>query len=746
MEVKFISQLQIMLAVCIIQSLVLTVYVTPTLTSINPVSAFPGQIITLSSGSYSYLGGGFGTDQGSVDIGGQNAQIKTWGSSSILAYVPNISPGSYNVTVKNPGGGVSQPQPITIANAPAVQSLSASQVVPGVTNLCIIGSNFGTADQSWSGTGANSQILMGSIKITLASWTDKRICFDVPSTVTQSGSVNVTMQGFPVPYSEPYTISNGSNTSTNNGNGNSGQNVGKQYYLNQINATTGWLLQKDSPNVIVAVIDDGIYLNHPDIAPNTWINSGETVGNKKDDDKNGYVDDIYGWDFISNTGELTARGSHGTHVAGIIGAISNPTDGISGITQKVKLMSLIACDPRIGCPTDAVVKAIRYAADNGANVINLSLGSLGVTTFTNAYDDAISYAYNKGVVVVAAGGNGDVEGGIGQDTGFIPVSPVCNKSDQGMILGVGAVDDQGARMYWSNYGKCVQVYAPGKAIYSTSDPVYDNQQFFSSEDGTSFSTPMVSGLAALLKGKYPTMPNSEIISRIIRDTNKGVIDIYKTLSDPYSPTAVQVQPNPIQSGTPDTGSHQIGINVKSPDGTISMIAPDGTRRPYTSAGAFLSYGFNSFSNVVDASSADLALPAGSFIPPRDGKIICSDRSPDKGTCYLITNGQKSGFTSAKIFTGLGFNFGKTSKGDVSWMSDAGSIGDAQSAHRSGVLINNQGTYYLISDSGLLGIPDANTLQSWGYAFSDAVSANDSDKSLTQVSVIQVRQPGQLSPQ
>src|SRR5579864_633724 len=96
-------------------------------------------------------------------------------------------------------------------------------------------------------------------------------------------------------------------------------------------------------------------------------------------------------------------------------------------------------------------------------------------------------------------------------------------------------------------------------------------------------------------------------------------------------------------------AHSAGVNVKSSDGTIYFITTDGQRRPYTSAGAFLSYGLNSFGNVAVASAEDLSLPVGSFIPPQDGKIICSDRGGDKGTCYLISQSAKVGFPSAAIF-------------------------------------------------------------------------------------------------
>lgn len=192
--------------------------------------------------------------------------------------------------------------------------------------------------------------------------------------------------------------------------------------------------------------------------------------------------------------------------------------------------------------------------------------------------------------------------------------------------------------------------------------------------------------------------------------------------------------------------HAAGTNVMSSDGTVWMIMPDNTRRAYTSAGAFLSYGFNSWSTVVQANADDLALPAGSFIPPQDGSIICSDRGADKGTCYLISGGQKAGFTSATVFTGRGFSFSNAQMGDVSWMGSYPSlISDTTAANLPGVLVNNNGTVQLVGTNGLLGIPDLTTFNGWGYSFSKVVPANAADKAKTQTGVMAARTPGQLSP-
>ncbi len=191
--------------------------------------------------------------------------------------------------------------------------------------------------------------------------------------------------------------------------------------------------------------------------------------------------------------------------------------------------------------------------------------------------------------------------------------------------------------------------------------------------------------------------------------------------------------------------HSEGTNVLSSDGTVWMVV-GGQRRAYTSAGAFLSYGFNSFASLVPANADDLALPAGAFIPPQDGSIICSDRGSDKGTCYETSNGQKYGFTSAAVFTGLGFSFANSMPGDVSWMASGASLlNNSSMGHLPGTLINNGGTVQLVGANGLLGVPDLATFTSWGYSFSKVVPANAADKALPQTGVFAMRMPGQLSP-
>lgn len=317
-----------------------------------------------------------------------------------------------------------------------------------------------------------------------------------------------------------------------------------QSYLTVVGAPQSWSVPKQKQQV-VAVIDDGVYVNHPELRNTIWHNPKEKIGNNKDDDKNGYVDDIYGWNFISNNGEMTTRGSHGTMVAGIIAAARN-NDGISGINPDVKIMPIIVCDGQTGCPLMAVSKGIRYAVDNGATIINLSLGTNATTGFSTILDVAIKYAYDKGVVVVAAAGNGDTEGGIGQDLDIIPQSPVCNDVGKNAVIGVGAVTDERLPTSWSNFGSCVDVYAPGVAIVSTSVPASSSLgDFYDVESGTSFSAPIITGLISLVKQHYPLMPYGELLKRLKNNAYGYSIDAATFLSEAYvTPISIrQVEAN-----------------------------------------------------------------------------------------------------------------------------------------------------------------------------------------------------------
>lgn len=228
----------------------------------------------------------------------------------------------------------------------------------------------------------------------------------------------------------------------------------------------------------------------------------------------------------------------------------------------------------------------------------------------------------------------------------------------------------------------------------------------------------------------------------------GDWDVYVLVGNKVARTSYKVSNSTVEE-TP-TNIYKSGDNVKTQEGTVWFVTNTNCRSAYTSAGAFLSYGFNSWASVYSTTAQELSKLSicssnNGYTLPREGKIICSDRGSDLGTCYLITGGKKSGFVSEQIFKGLGFSFANATFADVSWMSTGSNIDNSNSAHMTGVLVNNQGTVQLVTPSGLLGFPSMDVFNSWGYTFNDVVIANQADKNRNQSSVLQTRTAGVLSP-
>ncbi len=249
-----------------------------------------------------------------------------------------------------------------------------------------------------------------------------------------------------------------------------------------IDAPEAWDISTGSQNVIVAVIDSGIAYDHPDLAPNIWTNPGEIPGNGVDDDGNGLVDDVHGWDFLTNDNDpmdpvdLNPGGNegHGTHVAGTIAGAGNNGTGITGVMWTAKLMALKAGGVNNVLSTTAIISAIHYAIAKGARVMNASF--IGPEC-SLAFYDAVSAANAAGVLFVAAAGNGGHDG-IGDDNDNMPNFPsnfsapsVCDghqKAALGNVIAVAATDQHDQLATFSNFGSTtVQVAAPGVRINST---------------------------------------------------------------------------------------------------------------------------------------------------------------------------------------------------------------------------------------------------------------------------------------
>jgi subtilisin family serine protease len=268
---------------------------------------------------------------------------------------------------------------------------------------------------------------------------------------------------------------------------------GIQWALEQVRAPYAWPVSKGH-GVTVAVVDTGVDLSHPDLVGALWTNTGEVDANGWDDDGNGYVDDARGWDFIDGDGVPADGYGHGTHVAGIVGAATDNGIGVAGIGWDVTLMPVRVLDDGGNGDDWTVSEGIRYAADNGAQVINLSLGN---NSGSFLLQQAVAYAQQKGALVVAAAGNSN------SSYAFYPAS-------YGDVVGVAATDSADQKAYFSNYGTYVDIAAPGTGIYSTELlPVG-----YAYKSGTSMATPMVSGLAALVWAQYPSAIASEVATAI----------------------------------------------------------------------------------------------------------------------------------------------------------------------------------------------------------------------------------------
>ncbi|NVP18160.1 S8 family serine peptidase, partial [Candidatus Gracilibacteria bacterium] len=283
---------------------------------------------------------------------------------------------------------------------------------------------------------------------------------------------------------------------------------GYQYYLKQLNITSAWNKVKNNKQVIVAVIDDGININHPDLINSIWINPKAKYGDSK-------IIDFVGDGLPANL----PVGEHGTMIAGIIGATQNNNEGIAGISKNVKLMPLRVFDNDGYANEKNVIDAINYAIDNGANIINLSLGQ-SQFNYSDKYDEVIKKAFNKGVIIVIAAGNGDILSG--KNTGINlknnPISPVCNNNGKaGYTIGVYAINKDGYRTNWTNYGDCAGFFAPGEGIISTSIPVYNSNygDNYNISDGTSFSAPIISGIIALGYNQYGYINPSDVYNSLI---------------------------------------------------------------------------------------------------------------------------------------------------------------------------------------------------------------------------------------
>lgn len=322
----------------------------------------------------------------------------------------------------------------------------------------------------------------------------------------------------------------------------------------KISADKAWSSLPQGMDIVVAVTDTGVDYNHVDLIANIWRNTKEVAGDNIDNDGNGFIDDVVGWDFASNDNKpydyslsimqiLLEGGNpgHGTHVAGVVGAGLKNGMGVAGVAPRVKIMPVRFLTEKGEGTTEGAIKSIDYAVQNGARIINASWGGEAGAEDDAALKEAIARAEKKGIIFVAAAGNGRLNAqtqtvsGYDNDSDAKPAVPAS--FDHANIMAVAALDSSDTLASFSNWGKkTVDVGAPGVKILSTvpgdryQHTIIELGGMTVTWDGTSMAAPFVAGALAAIWSKSPGKTWNEVYDTLLSNTEgvSSVADKVKT--------------------------------------------------------------------------------------------------------------------------------------------------------------------------------------------------------------------------
>lgn len=414
-------------------------------------------------------------------------------------------------------------------------------------------------------------------------------------------------------------------------------NIDKQWGLPKANFLKAWRETTGSEDIIVAVIDTGIDATHEDFEDTHFVPGYDLVNDR-----------------ILRSSQNSDDNGHGTLVAGVIAATSNNKIGVTGASPNVSLMAIKALNARGSGSASRIAQAIVWAADHGADVINMSLGGIGFS-HEKTLADAITYAYEKNVVILSAAGNdAAITGGNLDDQ---PVFPICNDNGLNMVIGVTATDVNDLKPDFANYGKaCVDVAAPGRRILSTinHDPATGQlaPDAYAYASGTSLAVPYVSAQAALLRALNPEASNRQIRDRIIATADKidqlNLIQCVGSSCGGYLGSGrinVAESINRVLTGLKD------GDLVSIEDSSKEIYLINGGKRERVSAYVqnqrFIGLTPKSvyFSEVEN-------FPEGTYATPRDGTLV---KTADNPTVYYIEGGLRLPVTGP-VFSLRGLSF------------------------------------------------------------------------------------------
>jgi len=471
--------------------------------------------------AYTTAGGSTGTGSISITSSPSGAAVYLDGTSqskTTPASLTGVTAGTHTVRLTLSGyndysttatvtdGGTATVSATMTPTSSGTGSISVTSIPSGAA-IYLDGSSTGrTTSSTLTSVTAGTH----TVRLTLSGYNDYSTSVTVTSgqTAYASGSLSQTTGGSTTPNDPSY---------------------GSLWAMPKIQAPQAWSINTGSRQVIVAVVDTGVDYTHPDLVDNMWTNPNEIPNNGIDDDGNGLVDDVRGWDYYNNDNNPYDDNSHGTHCAGTIGATGNNGIGVAGINWQVKIMPLKFLGSDGSGSSSNAAKAILYANSKGATAISNSWGG---GSYNQLLYDAISAS--SAVVVFAAGNdygsNNDV-------TTYYPASYNCAQ-----IIAVASTTETDGLSSFSNYGPTtVDVGAPGSNIYSTTPG-----SSYGTKSGTSMATPLVAGLAGLLKSANPSLTNSQIKSAIMTNVDSisalsgkcvsgGRINAYKAVSAIGSP-------------------------------------------------------------------------------------------------------------------------------------------------------------------------------------------------------------------
>ncbi|MBI1900168.1 MAG: S8 family serine peptidase, partial [Planctomycetia bacterium] len=393
-----------------------------------------------------------------------------------------------------------------------------------------------------------------------------------------------------------------------------------------IDAPEAWDVTMGSGSVIVAVIDTGVDYNHPDLAANIWTNFGEIAGNGRDDDFNGYVDDVHGYDFYSNDGNPMDGNGHGTHVAGTIGAVANNARGVAGVNPNVRIMALQFMSASGSGFTSDAVRAINYAVANGASISNNSWGGGG---FSTSLFNAIANARAQGHIFVAAAGNN------GSNNDFSPHYPSNYNLDN--VVSVAATDRLDNLAWFSNYGATtVDLGAPGVSILST----YPGNRY-ATLSGTSMASPHVAGALALIRDLHPEYTYLEAINQLLSSVDPlpslsglmvsgGRLNVANALAGPSLP---RISINDVSVLEGNSGTVDAVFTV-----TLSAASSDFVTVDYATANGTATAG----------SDYEAAVGTVTFVPGETSQTVAvtvnGDTTPEPNETFFVNLSNPSGAT------------------------------------------------------------------------------------------------------